>query len=460
MKTRISVLLLICTLIFSLVFPQTTSYCSTVIRNNENAERLSQLGLFTGGSSGFELDRKPTRTEAAVMLVRMIGKEYEVESGYYSHPFTDVPAWADHYVGYLYENNLTNGISADLFGSKQFISLNQYMTFVLRALGYSDAEGDFTSSKSLIKAKQVNLLTDDEIAYYSSKDEFLRDDVVGITINALATFLKDSDQSLLDKLIYEDRVVSERAAIDSGFIIDKQVTFEDPALEAVIRELIRKKEGQLFVSDIRNIVEINAERKGITSLEGLQDCKKLKSLFIGFNEITDLEPIRELKFLTTLFVRYNKISNVDALGNLSNLNNLDMTGNKVTDIKPLESLTELQFLGLGNNFVKDISPISNLTNLEELSLLDLDLDNIKPLEKLTKLRWLNLDLNNISDLSPVSNMKDLYHLTFFFNKVRDITPLSGLTNLKTLKLGVNPISDFRPIKDIYDQLEEKDFTMK
>jgi Leucine-rich repeat (LRR) protein len=57
-------------------------------------------------------------------------------------------------------------------------------------------------------------------------------------------------------------------------------------------------------------------------------------------------------------------------------------------------------------------------------------------------------------------MKDLYHLTFFFNKVRDITPLSGLTNLKTLKLGVNPISDFRPIKDIYDQLEEKDFTMK
>ena len=34
------------------------------------AERLSDLGLFRGTESGYELDRAPTRAEAGVMLVR------------------------------------------------------------------------------------------------------------------------------------------------------------------------------------------------------------------------------------------------------------------------------------------------------------------------------------------------------------------------------------------------------
>ncbi len=460
MKIRTVALLFVCTLVFCFLFSQNISSDSTIIRNEKNAERLSHLGLFAGGTSGFELDRRPTRAEAAVMLVRMTGKEDEAAAGYYSHPFTDVPPWADHYVGYLYENGLTSGISAKLFGSNQFISVDQYVTFVLRALGYSDAQGDFKSRDSLTKAGQIKLLTDDEIVYYSSKGEFLRDDIIGITINALATLLKDSDQSLLDKLIYEEGVVDERAAIESGFIIDKQVVFKDPALEAVIRELIRKREGALFASDIRNIVEIKAERMGITSLEGLQECKRLKGLFVGYNEITDLEPVRELRFLTTLFINNNKISNIDPLGKLTNLKTLNMLKNKITDIEPLESLTELQFLAIGNNSVKDISYVANLTNLETLSLLDLDLNDIEPIENLTNLRWLDLRLNNISDLKPLSSIKNLNYLALSFNKISDITPLSGLKNLKTLKLSNNPITDFSPVKDIYDQLEEKDFTIK
>jgi len=460
MKTRTAALLFACVFVFSFLLSRDISADSATIKNEENAKRLSHLGLFTGGSSGFELDRRPTRAEAAAMLVRMIGKEDEAASGLYSHPFTDVPPWADHYVGYLYENSLTSGISAKLFGSAQFISLNQYVTFVLRALGYSDARGDFSSRDSLAKAGQIKLLTDDEIGYYSSKGEFLRDDIIGITINALGAFLKDSDQSLLDKLIYEDGVVDVYAAIEAGFITDKQVVFKDPALEAVIRELIRKKEGTLYFSDVCNIVEIKADRKGITSLEGLQNCKRLKGLFVSYNEITDLEPVRELRFLTSLFIDYNKISSIDPLGRLFNLKNLSILGNEITDIKPLESLTELQFLALGNNSVKDISPVANLTNLEKLSLLDLDLNDIKPLKNLTKLKWLDLQLNNISDLMPLTSMKDLNYLALTFNNVSDITPLSGLTNLKTLKLNYNPVTDFTPVKGIYDQLEEKDFTIK
>lgn len=460
MKIRSAISILICTLILSSSLLLNSSSGGTISKNEDNAERLSQLGLFAGGSSGFELDRKPTRAEAAVMLVRMIGKEYEVSSGYYSHPFSDVPLWADQYVGYLYENRLTSGISANLYGPKQFISLNQYVTFVLRALGYSDAQGDFNSRDSLIKAGQINLLDSSEIEYYSTKGEFLRDDIIGITINALNTSLKDSDNSLLDKLIYVDRVVDERVAINAGFIENRQVTFADPVLENVIREMIRKIEGSIFASDIRNIVEIKAERMGITSLEGLQHCKRLKGLFIDFNEISDLEPIKDLEHLTTLYINNNNISNIDALGKLTNLKNLNMLNNRVTDIRPLASLTGLEFLAVGNNPVKDISPVADLTNIETLSLLDLGLNDIKPIEKLAKLRWLDLQCNNLCNISPLSSLKDLTYLSLTFNKISDIRPLSGLTKLKTLKLGLNPITDYSPIKDIYNQLEEKDFTMK
>ena len=41
------------------------------------AEDLSAIGVFRGTSDGFELDRAPTRSEAAIMLVRLLGAEDE-----------------------------------------------------------------------------------------------------------------------------------------------------------------------------------------------------------------------------------------------------------------------------------------------------------------------------------------------------------------------------------------------
>ena len=77
---------------------------------NDQATALKHLGLFKGVSdTNFELDRAPTRTEALVMLVRALGEEAAALEGDWSHPFTDVAAWADPYVGYAYEKGLTKG---------------------------------------------------------------------------------------------------------------------------------------------------------------------------------------------------------------------------------------------------------------------------------------------------------------------------------------------------------------
>jgi trk system potassium uptake protein TrkH len=82
------------------------------------AQELKDLGLFRGVSeTDFDLDRAPSRVEALVMLIRVLGKESEVTGDTWKHPFTDVPGWADNYVGYAYSKGLTNGQSATQFGT-------------------------------------------------------------------------------------------------------------------------------------------------------------------------------------------------------------------------------------------------------------------------------------------------------------------------------------------------------
>ena len=170
-----------------------------------SANRLKQLNLFQGvgtnpdGGTNFDLNRPATRVEALVMLIRLLGKEAEVTGGSFAHPFTDVPGWADKYVGYAYENGLTNGSSATTFGLGD-ATAQMYLTFVLRALGYSDASGgDFTWDKPEELARQAGLLDDGGI----SLTDFLRADAALVSEAALSAHMKSSTLLLRDKLISE-----------------------------------------------------------------------------------------------------------------------------------------------------------------------------------------------------------------------------------------------------------------
>lgn len=222
---------------------------------DSEANVLKELGLFIGTGSGFELEREPNRAEALVMLVRLLGKEAEAKECTAETPLKDVEGrWMEGYVAWAYTNNITNGVSADEFGYEQKASAKMFVTFVLRALGYSDAEGDFTYSASLDKAAELGLITDGQ---YASPD-FYRDDCVNLSYTALTMKLKGSEQRLIDKLVAEN-AVAEQAAVKCGFIdgyvepadgttvyfsiaVDGElqvagapVTVSEPTVEAVIR---------------------------------------------------------------------------------------------------------------------------------------------------------------------------------------------------------------------------------
>ena len=175
------------------------------------ADRLSDLGLFQGTGNGYQLDRAPTRAEAATMLVRLLGAEAEAEELDYSAPFTDLDDWQKPYVQYLYDNGLTTGATATTFEPEDTCSAQMYTTFLLRALGYSDAAGgDFTYTGAVDFGKSIGLVD------YANCNEtnFLRDHVAAMSLTALNTAVEDdADTKLLEKLV-EDGAVAASAADD------------------------------------------------------------------------------------------------------------------------------------------------------------------------------------------------------------------------------------------------------
>ena len=196
MKKLIS-LILSAVLVFSLLPANAFAASSTLAREEELASDLKQLGIFKGVSdTDFALGRAPTRTEALVMLIRVLGKESDALKKGGRHPFLDVPAWADKYVGYAYENKLTNGVSATKFGGSSSATASQYLTFVLRALGYSDANGDFTWDNPFVLARETGIMKGNPDVL-----NFLRGDVVLISYAALEAQIKGTKQTLAQKLI-------------------------------------------------------------------------------------------------------------------------------------------------------------------------------------------------------------------------------------------------------------------
>ena len=103
------------------------------------AQMLCDLGLFRGTESGFELEKPMTRAEAAAMLTRLLGAEQEALTAEREHPFTDVPDWADPYVGWLFRNGRTQGGSETRYGAEEDVTFGQYCTFLARASSDNDS---------------------------------------------------------------------------------------------------------------------------------------------------------------------------------------------------------------------------------------------------------------------------------------------------------------------------------
>ncbi len=170
------------------------------------ADTLNVLGLFKGTDNGYELERPLTRLEALIMLIRLSGNEmnalYPEEA--FEHPFTDAPTWegAESYIAYGYANKITSGISETEFAPDTEASLQMYITFVLRALGYPDTEEGSVWERWETLGTQAGI-----ISAATDKTSFLRGDAAIISRAALDAKLFGTEKTLKEKLV-EDGVIN------------------------------------------------------------------------------------------------------------------------------------------------------------------------------------------------------------------------------------------------------------
>jgi len=183
---------------------------------------------------------------------------------------------------------------------------------------------------------------------------------------------------------------------------EEAVAFADPVLEAMVRGAMGRPEGDITVAEAEAVTRLNL------SIEWQR----------YISEETPIQDIGGLEYF-------------------KNLESLDLSFHAITDITPLAGLKKLTLLSLGGNPVADIAPLAGLTNLKGLNLSGCAAQDYSLLAKLVDLKFLMLDNSTIADVSP----------------------LASLTKLKHLYLTGSPINNYFPLSDIYQNLEQKDFTI-
>lgn len=237
----------------------------------DQADMLKALGLFQGTPQGYQLDRSMTRSEAAAMLVRLLGQEEAALAESPAHPFTDVPEWADPYVGWLWENDLTRGVSATTYGASKAVTAEQYLIFLTRALQGGDVADDYwvTSWGTNLRPFQQSL----------DQAGFLRRDAVSLSALALRQPTADG-QSLAQRLL-EDGAIDEDAFRTAAPRVYESLwgTTEDGVP-------YRSTAGVLLYGTEKGLTYVSGSEQGpagyflVTGPQGLQavDCETLETV--------------------------------------------------------------------------------------------------------------------------------------------------------------------------------------
>jgi hypothetical protein len=183
------------------------------------ADELSKLNVFVGtgtdkaGAPEYELNRPMTRIEALAALIRLMGLEEEANKSTVPNPFGDVPDWADRIAAYAYSIGLTFGVDEahSLLASGEMATPHDFTVFMLRLLGFSEANGDFSYSGARKKAVEAELLKVMESAAINADGVLLRAEAVIIMADALLAPTKGSSATLIEKLAQNGKMSKDAA---------------------------------------------------------------------------------------------------------------------------------------------------------------------------------------------------------------------------------------------------------
>jgi hypothetical protein len=169
------------------------------------------------------------------MLVRLMGAEADALAASYDCPFDDVSGDYNRAIAaYAFHMGWTRGVSETRFNPGGTMTATQYLTFVLRVLGYDDEAGDFEWDKAWELTDKLGITSGE---FSGDNNALDRGSMAVVSLITLATPLKDSDTLLIEKLAEEG--VFERLA-EEGLITDEGILekLEAGAIDSIVEDIV------------------------------------------------------------------------------------------------------------------------------------------------------------------------------------------------------------------------------
>jgi len=159
-------------------------------------EFLNKLGVIIGdGKDNLNLDGKLTREQMVVIISRLYGKEDVAKNYKGVNVFKDLGSKQSDYIPYILwarNEGLIVGMTSTEFGYGQPVTVQQFQTVLLRALGYNEEAKNWSNVPTL--AQNLGIMKD--LNFPPSKT-LTRGEASAMIYNALALPVKGSTVSLL-----------------------------------------------------------------------------------------------------------------------------------------------------------------------------------------------------------------------------------------------------------------------
>jgi Leucine-rich repeat (LRR) protein len=211
----------------------------------------------------------------------------------------------------------------------------------------------------------------------------------------------------------------------------QEIKFKDESLKSTLIEMgyDYSKNGEIEISEIDTILNLNISKRNIKQLDDLLHFKKLKILNAMTNQISDLDVFSDNATIEDIYIGDNRLGKRLKLKGLKNLKGLYAFRNGLEEID-LTGTENIQSLYLQGNFFKTLD-FKNLPKLRSLQLSEC--------EKLEELSIAN---------NPA--LAQLY-ITYTAVSTLDITKNPLLKTLYVEKnveiIRTNNQSDFKPTPD-------------
>ncbi len=291
MKTRLSLILALIIVL--------SSFTGVFASNFQDAgDILKDIGVLTGDdeTGDLMLDKNLSRQDMVVLISRLYKKENIAKNYEGINVFKDLDQKTSFYIPYINwakDQGLIQGIEIDEFGFGMNTSIQEFQTVLVRVLDYKDQASNWEEIPEF--SKDLGLMKDLDLDVSS---KLTRGQMAKMTINALDIKLKDSQETLADKL-----EVNIKEIFSSGIQVDEnRVEFRGraPRSKTLKIEVMPKDQPEEAT-----ITDLQVDEKGRFShiIEELDagDYQyrligdKLRSLFIDFKVEKEIFPEDDLE---------------------------------------------------------------------------------------------------------------------------------------------------------------------